>query len=147
MIGDGDIAAALAPALSTSNIDLYAGIGGSPEGVLSAAALRCLGGGMQVQIWPRDEQEKKDLIANGWGDRLDKVYLSRDLARGPGILFCATGISDSPLLDGMQVHGSTVTTHSIMMRVKTGTVRFVHAHHNLNLKTIRLRSTQAEVEI
>ncbi len=146
MIGDGDIAAALAPALTTSNIDLYAGIGGSPEGVLSAAALRCLGGGMQAKIWPRDEEEKQELIAGGWGDKLDKVYLSRDLARGKGILFCATGISDSPLLNGVRVQGSIATTHSILMRVKTGTVRFIHAQHNLNIKTLRLRSAGGEVE-
>ena len=102
---------------------------------------------MQAKIWPRDPQEKQELIDSGWGDRLDKVYLSRDLARGQGILFCATGISDSPLLNGVQVQGSTATTHSILMRVKTGTVRFVHAQHNLNLKTLRLRSTRGEVEL
>ena len=147
MIGDGDIAAALAPALRTSGIDLYAGIGGAPEGVLSAAALRCLGGGMQARIWPRDEEEKKSLVDSGWGGSLDTVYLSKHLARGQGILFCATGISDSPLLNGVEVHGSTAITHSILMRVKTGTVRFVTAHHNLNLKTIRLRSANTEVEL
>lgn len=147
MIGDGDIAAALAPALLTSNIDLYAGIGGAPEGVLSAAALRCLGGGMQAQIWPRDEVEKHSLIEKGWGDRLRQVFLSRDLARGPGLLFCATGISDSPLLQGVQVNGSTAVTHSILMRVKTGTIRFIRAYHNLKNKTLRLRSTRAEVEL
>lgn len=147
MIGDGDIAAALAPALRTSHIDLYAGIGGSPEGVLSAAALRCLGGGMQAQIWPRDEAEKQSLIEAGWGDKLDTVFLSSDLARGQGILFCATGISDSPLLDGVEVQGSTAITHSILMRVKTGTVRFVTANHDLNRKTVRLRSKAEEVEL
>ncbi|MEM8680149.1 MAG: class II fructose-bisphosphatase [Planctomycetota bacterium] len=147
MIGDGDIAAALAPALRTSGIDLYAGIGGSPEGVLSAAALRCLGGGMQARIWPRDEAEKQSLIDAGWGGNLDTVYLSKHLAKGQGILFCATGISDSPLLNGVEVKGSTAITHSILMRVKTGTVRFVTAHHNLNLKTIRLRSANTEVEL
>jgi fructose-1,6-bisphosphatase II len=147
MIGDGDIAAALAPALATSNIDLYAGIGGATEGVLSAAALRCLGGGMQAQIWPRDEKEKQSLIECGWGDRLNEVFLSRDLARGQGILFCATGINDSPMLQGVQVQGSTAITHSVLMRVKTGTVRFVTARHNLNVKTVRLRSTQSEVDL
>ncbi len=147
MIGDGDISAALAPALRTSNVDLYAGIGGAPEGVLSAAALRCLGGGMQAQIWPRDEAERKSLVAAGWGDRLKQVFLSRDLAKGDGILFCATGISDSPLLKGIEVQGSTAITHSILLRVKTGTIRFVTAHHNLTQKTIRLRSTQRETNI
>ena len=145
MIGDGDIAAALAPALRTSNIDLYAGIGGAPEGVLSAAALRCLCGGMQGKIWPRDEEEREALIKEGWGDKFDKVFLSRDLAKGKGILFAATGISDSPLLRGVQVQGTVATTHSILMRVKSGTVRFVTAQHNLTQKTIRLRSTQGEV--
>ncbi len=145
MIGDGDIAAALAPALRTSNVDLYAGIGGAPEGVLSAAALRCLGGGMQAKVWPRDTEERQSLIDAGWGDRLDTVFLSRDLARGDGILFCATGISDSPLLRGVEVQGSVAVTHSMLMRVKSGTVRFVTAHHNLERKTIRLRSTQGEI--
>jgi fructose-1,6-bisphosphatase II len=147
MIGDGDIAAALAPAMSSSNIDLYAGVGGAPEGVLSAAALRCLGGGMQAQIWPRDEMEKQTLIEQGWEDRLHKVFLSRDLAHGQGLLFCATGISDSPLLKGVQVNGSTAVTHSILMRVKTGTIRFIQAHHNLKTKTLRLRSMRSEVEL
>ncbi len=144
MIQDGDIAAALAPALPTSNIDLYAGIGGSPEGVLSAAALRCLGGGMQAVIWPRDDAERQSLIDIGWGDRLDEVFNSRKLASGTQMLFCATGINDSPLLKGVEVHGSIATTHSILMRVKTRTVRFVTTRHNLNTKTIRLRSTNEE---
>ncbi len=145
MISDGDIAAALAPALETSSVDLYAGIGGAPEGVLSAAALRCLGGGMQARIWTRDEEERQSLIAEGWGDRLDETFLSRDLARGQGIIFCATGISHSPLLSGVKVRGTTAITHSILMRVKMGTIRFVQAHHNLNRKTIRLRSLDREV--
>jgi fructose-1,6-bisphosphatase II len=144
MIGDGDIAAAIAPALETSSVDLYAGIGGAPEGVLSAAGLRCLGGGMQAKIWPRDAAEKQSLIDEGWGDRLDDVFFSRDLARGQGILFCATGINRSPLLAGVKVRGSTAITHSILLRVKMGTIRFVQAHHNLNRKTIRLRSTNRE---
>ena len=67
MIMDGDIAAALAPAMHTSNIDLYAGIGGTPEAILSAAGLRCLGGGMRAKIWPRDETERQSLISEGWG--------------------------------------------------------------------------------
>ncbi len=79
MISDGDISAALAPALSSSKVDLYAGIGGTPEGVLAAAALRCLGGGMQAKIWPRDEAERRSLLDAGWGDRLDTVYRSKDL--------------------------------------------------------------------
>lgn len=144
MIADGDIAAALAPAMPGSGVDLYAGIGGSPEGVLSAAALRCLGGGLMARIWPTDEVEKKSLIAEGWGDRLDKVYLSRDLAKGKSIIFVATGISDSPMVRGIETEGDLMTTHSVLMRVRSKTVRFVEAIHNMETKTIRLRSTNGE---
>jgi len=147
MILDGDIAAALAPAMRTSNIDLYAGIGGSPEGVLSAAGLRCLGGGMRAKIWPRDEAERQELIAAGWGDRLDAQFMSRDLAHGGNIVFAATGISTSPLLEGVEVRGSTARTSSVLMRAKSGTVRFIEAHHNLERKTIHLRSTKRERKV
>ncbi|MFV0337338.1 MAG: fructose-bisphosphatase class II family protein [Chthoniobacterales bacterium] len=144
MIMDGDIAAAMAPAMHTSSIDLYCGIGGTPEAILSAAGLRCLGGGMRAKIWPRDEAEKQSLITEGWGDRLDKEYMSRDLARGENIVFAATGISSSPLLRGVEVKGSIATTYSVLMRARSGTVRFVEAQHNLTRKTIHLRSTQVE---
>lgn len=147
MIADGDITAALAPAMRTSSIDLYAGIGGAPECILSAAGLRCLGGGMRAQIWPRDEAERKSLIANGWGDMLNHQFMSRELARGDNIVFAATGISQSPLLKGVRVQGSIATTHSVIMRARSGTVRFVEAHHNLERKTIHLRSTQIERKI
>jgi fructose-1,6-bisphosphatase II len=147
MIVDGDIAAALAPAMKTSGINLYAGIGGTPECILSAAGLRCLGGGMRAQIWPRDEEEKQSLIAQGWGDRLNHQYMSRDLARGDSIVFAATGISHSPLLKGVAVEGTVATTHSVVMRAKSGTVRFMEAHHHLERKTIHLRSTQSESTI
>ena len=144
MIADGDIAAALAPAMPGSGVDLYAGIGGSPEGVLSAAALRCLGGGLMSRIWPRDEEEKANLIEQGWGDRFEKVYLSKDLAKGSSIIFCATGISSSPLLRGIETQGKFFRTHSVLMRVRSKTVRFVEAIHNTDKKTLRLRSTGGE---
>ena len=141
MISDGDIAAAIAPALSDSNV----GIGGAPEGVLSAAGLRCLGGGLQAKIWPKDSLEKRVLIAEGYGHLLDRVYLSKDLAKGDRILFSATGISDSPLLRGVEVNGSIARTHSVLMRVKSRTVRSIKAAHDLSAKTFRLRSKNAEV--
>lgn len=147
MIADGDISAALAPALSRSKVDLYAGIGGTPEGVLAAAALRCLGGGMQARIWPRDDAERRSLVAAGWEDRLDAVFRSRELARGNEILFAATGISDSPFLKGVEVHGATAITHSVLMRAKSGTVRFLTTEHNLLKKTIHLRSSAGEATI
>jgi fructose-1,6-bisphosphatase II len=147
MIVDGDITAAMAPAMRTSAIDLYAGIGGAPECILSAAGLRCLGGGMRAQIWPRDEEERKALIAQGWGDMLKHQFMSRDLARGENIVFAATGISQSPLLKGVRVNGCIATTHSVIMRARSGTIRFVETHHNLDRKTIHLRSTQIERKI
>ncbi|HEY1123704.1 MAG TPA: class II fructose-bisphosphatase [Haloferula sp.] len=145
MISDGDIAAAIAPALPESNVDLYIGIGGAPEGVLSAAGLRCLGGGLQAKIWPKDGLEKRVLIAEGFGHLLDRVYLSKDLAKGDRILFSATGISDSPLLRGVEVNGNIARTHSVLMRVKSRTVRSIKAGHDLSKKTFRLRSKGDEV--
>jgi fructose-1,6-bisphosphatase II len=147
MIVDGDITAALAPAMKTSSINLYAGIGGAPECILSAAGLRCLGGGMRARIWPRDEEEKQSLIAQGWGDMLKHQFMSKDLARGEDIVFAATGISDSPLLQGVRVEGTVARTHSVLMRAKSGTVRFMETHHHLDRKTIHLRSTQIERKI
>ncbi len=147
MISDGDISAALAPALSESIIDLYVGIGGATEGVLAAAALCCLGGGMQAKIWPRDETERNSLIAAGWEERLGTRFRSLDLARGKEILFAATGICDSPFLKGVEVRGSTAITHSILMRAKSGTVRYLTTAHNLHSKTIHLHSIDAERKV
>jgi fructose-1,6-bisphosphatase II len=144
MIGDGDVAGAIAPSLPDSGTDLYAGIGGSPEAVLAAAALRCLGGDMQVRLWPRDGAEREKLVKEGHEEELNNVYHAEDLARGQGIVFCATGISDSPLLPGVRFAGHTAVTYSILMRAKTRTVRYIKAIHDLSAKTIRLRSTQAE---
>jgi fructose-1,6-bisphosphatase II len=144
MIGDGDVAGAIAPSLPDSGTDLYAGVGGSPEAVLAAAALRCLGGDMQVKLWPRDDAERKKLVKEGYEEDLNKVFYAEDLARGDGIGFCATGISDSPLLPGVRFLGHTAVTHSILMRAKTRTVRYIRAVHDLTQKTIRLRSTRAE---
>jgi fructose-1,6-bisphosphatase II len=144
MIGDGDVAGAIAPSLPDSGTDLYVGVGGSPEAVLAATALRCLGGDMQVRMWPRDDAERKQLIQEGFEEELNKVYYAEDLARGDGIMFCATGISDSPLLPGVRFIGHTAVTHSILMRANTRTVRHIKAVHDLTKKTIRLRSTRAE---
>src|SRR5436305_12902899 len=141
MIGDGDIAAAIAPSLPESDVDLYMGIGGSPEAVLAAAAIKCLGGDMQCRMRPRDEKERKSLIADGYEKDLDRVYEADDLANGQNILFCATGISDSALLPGVRARGGvTAITHSSLMRAKSKTVRFLRARHKRQAKTIRLRS-------
>ena len=147
MISDGDIAAAIAPAIAESGIDLYLGIGGSPEAVLAASALKCLGGDMQCRMWPRDEKERTQLIAGGHEEDLDRVFYADDLANGKNIVFCATGISDSALLKGIKTQGPHTITHSILMRAKSKTVRFIRAAHDLQNKTIRLRSDNREHRI
>ncbi|HJT82076.1 MAG TPA: class II fructose-bisphosphatase [Chthoniobacterales bacterium] len=145
MIGDGDIAAAMAPATPESEIDLYMGIGGSPEAVLAAAGVKCLGGELQCKMWPRDDKERKKLIDEGHEKDLDRVYSADDLAHGKNIIFCATGISDSALLRGVKNKGASIAvTHSVLMRAKSRTVRFIRAQHDLHVKTIRLRSDNRE---
>jgi fructose-1,6-bisphosphatase II len=144
MISDGDIAAAMAPAIAESNVDLYMGIGGSPEAVLAAAGIKCLGGDMQCKMWPRDEKERKQLIDGGSEEDLDRIFMADDLANGKNIVFCATGISDSALLRGVRSQGAKAITHSILMRAKSKTVRFIRATHDLQNKTIRLRSDNRE---
>jgi fructose-1,6-bisphosphatase II len=144
MISDGDIAAAMAPAIAESNVDLYMGIGGSPEAVLAAAGIKCLGGDMQCKMWPRDEKEHKQLVEDGHEKNLDRIFMADDLANGKNIVFCATGISDSALLRGVRSQGSKAITFSILMRAKSKTVRFIRATHDLQNKTIRLRSDNRE---
>jgi fructose-1,6-bisphosphatase II len=145
MIGDGDIAAAMAPALPDSEVDLFMGIGGSPEAVLAAAGIKCLGGAMQCKMWPRDDKERKKLVEEGSEKDLDRIFTADDLANGKNIIFCATGISDSALLRGIKTKGAAVAvTHSVLMRAKSRTVRFIRAQHNLQTKTIRLRSDNRE---
>jgi len=99
---------------------------------------------MRAKVWPRDEAEKQSLIAAGWGDKLDTQFMSKDLARRKSLIFAATGISSGPLLRGVEVRGSIATTHSVLMRARSGTIRFVESQHNLQRKTIHLRSTQTE---
>jgi fructose-1,6-bisphosphatase II len=144
MISDGDIAAAMAPAITDSNVDLYMGIGGSPEAVLAAAGIKCLGGDMQCKMWMRDDKERKQLIADGFEKDFERIFMADDLANGKNIVFCATGISDSALLRGIRSQGDKAITHSILMRAKSKTVRFIRATHDLKNKTIRLRSDNRE---
>lgn len=144
MFSDGDIAAAIAPSIYGSGADLYMGVGGSPEAVLAAAALKCLGGELQAMMWPRDDAESESIIEAGYGGELGKVFRSDDLANGQNIIFCATGISDSPLIKGVRVRKQTATTHSLIMRAKSKTVREITTHHDLSTKTIHLRSDSRE---
>ena len=99
---------------------------------------------MQCKMWPRDDKERKQLVNDGNEKDLERVYTADDLAQGENIVFCATGISDSALLRGVKSKGTTAITHSILMRAKSKTVRFIQAMHNLQNKTIRLRSDNRE---
>jgi fructose-1,6-bisphosphatase II len=96
-------------------------------------------------MWPRDDEERKKLVEGGYEKEIDRVYSADDLAHGKNIIFCATGISDSALLRGVKTKGAaTAVTYSVLMRAKSGTVRFIRAQHNLQSKTIRLRSDNRE---
>jgi fructose-1,6-bisphosphatase II len=147
MISDGDITAAIAPSIPDSGVDLYVGIGGAAEAVLAAAAIRCLGGDIQAMMWPRDDKELVQVIEQGFAEELERVFYAADLANGNNIIFCATGVSDSPLLRGVRVRGHTAITHSILMRARSRTVRVIEAYHDLAHKTIHLRSTKRETPI
>ncbi len=144
MIGDGDITAAVAPSLPDSGVDLYVGMGGSPEGVLTAAALKALGGDMLLRMWPHNDDERARLLAAVGPENLERVYHINDLVQGDSAIFCATGISDSSLLPGVKVSGKKATTHSILMRARSRTVRYIRAVHDLDHKTIHLRSAQGD---
>ncbi len=144
LIGDGDITAAVAPSLPDSSVDLYYGIGGSPEGVLTAAALKALGGDMLLRAWPRDDSERGRLLEQVSESELARVFRADDLVVGPSALFCATGISDSPLLPGVKLTRQKAITHSILMRARSRTIRYIQAVHDLGHKTIHLRSLHAD---
>ena len=144
MIGDGDIAAAMAPALPDSDVDLYMGIGGSPEAVLAAAGIKCLGGEMQCKMWPRDEKERNNLIAEGEKRSRPDFFRRRSRQRQEHRLLRNRHQRQRALLRGVKGQGTTAITHSILMRAKSKTVRFIRALHNLQNKTIRLRSDKRE---
>jgi len=144
LIGDGDITAAVAPSLPDTGVDLYYGVGGSPEGVLTATALKALGGGMLLRMWPRDDAERGRLRAAFSQAELARVFGVDDLVAGESAVFCATGISDSSLLPGVKLTGTTATPHSILMRARSRTIRYIRAVHDLGHKTIHLRSLHGD---
>ncbi len=148
MISDGDIAGAIAPALPDSGVDVYMGTGGSPEAVLAAAGIKCLGGDIICQMWPKDDEERASLKASGVTEKdLARVYHADDLAKGNRILFAATGVSDSSLLKGVRIEANQAITSSILMRAQYGTTRYIQANHNLDAKRYRLRSDNKEHRI
>lgn len=129
MIRDGDISAAIATANPDSGIDILLGIGGSPEAVIAAAALTCLEGEIQCRLWPRDDSEKA--FAHEHGLDLTQILTTSDLVASDNVFFAATGVTGGELLDGVQFFGDGARTHSVVMRSKTGAVRWVTTRHNL----------------
>ena len=127
LIGDGDVAAAIATAWPESGVDVLFGIGGTPEGVIAAAALKCMGGELIGRLWPRDEGERQEAVDAGYD--LDRVLSTDDLVAGDNCFFSATGITDGNLLHGVRYDRGGATTQSLVMRSRSGTVRLVEARH------------------
>lgn len=130
LITDGDVAGALMAAMENTGIDALMGIGGSPEAVIGACALKCVGGDMQCRLWPRNEEERT--IAVEQSIDLLRVYGIDDLVGGEDVFFAATGITDGELLEGVHYQAQSATTHSLVMRAVSGTVRYIHSTHQLD---------------
>jgi fructose-1,6-bisphosphatase II len=132
LITDGDVAGAMAASLPGSGSDILAGIGKSPEAVLAAVGIKALGGDMQVRFSPRDDKDKKLIEECGQQcgiKNIDDVLQLEDLAKGNELTFTATGVLDGPLARGVRFEGEKIITHSVVMRVKSGTIRHIEAHH------------------
>jgi len=134
MISDGDVSAAVATCIEDSGIDILLGTGGAPEGVLAAAALKCLGGELQGRLAPEDDEDRERMASMDQPE--GKILLLYDMVRDEDIFFVATGISDGDILRGVRFgSGNTARTHSMVMRGRTGTVRYIDALHRLDKKT------------
>ncbi|AXY51123.1 class II fructose-bisphosphatase [Rhodococcus ruber] len=129
LISDGDVAGAIAAARPGSGVDMLLGIGGTPEGIIAAAAMRCMGGALQGRLAPKDDEERQKAIDAG--HEPGRVLTTTDLVKGENIFFCATGVTDGELVKGVRYYGGGATTQSIVMRSKSGTVRMVEAYHRL----------------
>ena len=133
LIGDGDVSGVIATSTGDSGIDIYMGSGGAPEGVLAAAALRAIGGQMQGRLLFRNDDERGR--ARKWGiTDLNRKYSMLEMAKGD-VMFAATGVTSGSMLKGVRRFGNGAETHSIVMRSRTGTVRWISAHHNFSIKT------------
>ncbi|MFJ1709783.1 class II fructose-bisphosphatase [Kitasatospora sp. NPDC088346] len=128
-ISDGDVAGAIMTAREGTGVDLLLGIGGTPEGIIAACAMKCMGGVIQGRLWPKDEAEKRKALDAGHD--LDRVLLTNDLVSGENVFFAATGITDGELLPGVRYRRNTATTSSLVMRSRSGTTREIHATHRL----------------
>lgn len=136
LISDGDVAAALNTAFPETGVDILFGTGGAPEGVLAAAALKCQGGELQGRLVPEDDEQLARCRSMGIED-VSRVLRMEDLVKGDDAIFAATGVTDGELLRGVRLEGyARATTHSIVMRAKTGTIRFIQATHDLSRKTL-----------
>jgi fructose-1,6-bisphosphatase II len=128
-ISDGDVAGAISAARPGTGVDMLIGIGGTPEGIIAASALKCMGGAIQARLWPRDDAERERAIAAGHD--LDRVLCTDDLVAGDNVFFCATGVTNGDLLRGVHYNPGGCTTQSIVMRSKSGTVRMIDGYHRL----------------
>jgi fructose-1,6-bisphosphatase II len=128
-ISDGDVAGAVMAAREGTGIDLLVGIGGTPEGVITACAMKCMGGTIQGKLWPKDAEERQRALDAGHD--LDRVLFTDDLVTGDNVFFVATGVTDGEMLEGVRFRGDTATTHSIVMRSKSGTIREVKSEQGL----------------
>jgi fructose-1,6-bisphosphatase II len=127
LIRDGDVAPAIAAARPWTGVDMLMGIGGTPEGVISAAAIKCLGGALQGKLWPRNEDEHRRLVEAGYD--VDRVLTHDDLVRGEDVFVAATGVTSGALLQGVRAGAAGIETESIVMRSRSGTVRRIAAYH------------------
>jgi fructose-1,6-bisphosphatase II len=132
LIEDGDVSAAIATCQPEAGVDVLLGSGGAPEGVLAAAALRCLGGDMHGKLMWRNDLEKERARKMGISD-LERIYKIDDLARGH-VMFAATGVTNGEFLKGVRFYGGGASTHSVVMRSETGTVRYIEATHDFKRK-------------
>ncbi len=129
LISDGDVAGAISTAWDQSGVDLLVGVGGTPEGVIAAAALKCMGGEIQGRLWPRTDEERQ--AAEQAGYDVSRVLMTDDLVQGENAFFAATGISGGELLRGVRYDSNGATTQALVMRSKSGTVRLIEARHQL----------------
>lgn len=133
LISDGDVAGAINTAFDETGVDILLGIGGAPEGVLAATALKCLGGEIQGKLMPQNEEEIERCHKMNIKD-IDQVFYMDDFCSGDDAIFAATGVTDGELLKGVQFKGQTATTQSVVMRYKSGTIRFIDGEHRLQQK-------------
>lgn len=130
LISDGDVDGAISTCMPESGVDVLMGIGGSPEGVLAACALKILGGSIQARLWAKDDEELDRMEDDGYD--FDKILHTKDLCKGNDIFFALTGVTDGGLVDGVRFVQDGATTHSIVMRSKSGTIRYITTHHHWN---------------